>query len=101
MTSMTKQQEEPMLTQDQLVERIRTKVTQWATNARKNAALDGSWGDGGAERTEAQFKAWFDGYLFAKTGKTTTYHEIVQAAERELDPEYAEFVRLAKKFENK
>ena len=75
---------------------IEDAVMKSAQNLSRDAAYGGRWDDGGSSRMIDQFKTWKRGYL----GKVLPENaKILKDAKREADPEYAEFLRLKKRFE--
>lgn len=77
---------------------IKTAVEISVTRARQDAALDGSWGDGGAGVTERNLEYWLDGVNFARTGVTKKYRHILEEAARQNDPDYKQYLDLKARF---
>jgi hypothetical protein len=74
---------------------IEDAVMKSAQDLSRDAAYGGRWDDGGADAMRDQFNTWKQGYL----GKVLPeYAKILKDAKREADPEYAEFLRLKKRF---
>ena len=87
-----------MTNSTELIKHIEQIVREGAKEARLDAALGGSMGDGGASDSESRLKYWLDGVAFATTGKTTVYNHIAREYNQSQDPEYALFLRLKEKF---
>lgn len=83
------------------IELIRNTLNANAIERKNDAALAGSWDDGGASKMLTEFDFWLDGVNFALTGNTTKYKNIINQHNRENDPEYQQYLELKKKFENK
>ena len=81
-----------------LIAAIKQAVKSNAHTAKEDAGYSGSWGDGGASAMISKLDAWLDGIEFAKTGVTELYSHIAARYEKELDPEYVEYIRLQSKF---
>lgn len=60
------------------------------------AAMSGAAGDGGASRMRDKLKYWTAGL---RNEVPDEYQGIVRQFEKELDPEYAQYLKLKKKFE--
>ena len=78
---------------------INSAVAKSCKALREDAALSGSWDDGGASRSEEKLKAFNDGVTFALTGVTQLYGHIIKKYELEHNSEYQEYLRLKEKFE--
>jgi hypothetical protein len=89
----------PEDTRDQMVARIKQICTETAYDARRNAALGGEMGDGGAQRTVDAVGAWADGYKFARTGVSDKYGHLVHNLYVQSDPEYQKYLDLKQRFE--
>jgi len=74
------------------IEAIISKVLQDAHQKKEGAAYNGSHGDGGASRLEEQVK-------FYRYGQKNIMPSEWGKYEKEIDPEYNEYMRLKKKFE--
>lgn len=60
------------------------------------AAMSGAAGDGGASRMRDKLRYWTAGL---RNEVPDEYQEIVRQFEKEQDPEYAQYLKLKKKFE--
>ncbi len=78
------------------IEKIMQKVLAEAHSARENAGYSGSWGDGGASVLEAQVQF----YRYGRDGVVPPeWQKYADQANKEADPEYAQYQRLKAKFE--
>lgn len=74
------------------IELIRNTLNANASERKNDAALAGSWGDGGASKMLSEFDFWLDGVNFALTGNTVKYNHIIEQHNRENDPEYQQYL---------
>lgn len=66
-----------------------------AADARETAAHNGEWNDGGESRMLELLQAFNDG----RNGTVPSFlRPFIKQAEREQDPEYAQYLRLKAKF---
>ena len=86
--------------QEEVISFIKLTVEKSAAASKENAALAGSWGDGGASQRLRELDLWLDGVKFAQTGSTVYYNSIVQQHLNTLDPEYQQYLRLKEKFKS-
>lgn len=82
--------------QKQLINRVIELVLDDAKSRREEAGFGGRWDDGGARSLEDQVKLYRYGQQNALPPEWKQYAE---QAQRQVDPEYAEYVRLKGKFE--
>jgi hypothetical protein len=79
----------------ELIERIFELIQKDADKRREDAGYAGARDDGGASRLEEKVKY----YKFGMTGHIPTeWEKYAEQARAEVDPEYAEYLRLEKKF---
>lgn len=89
-----------MLTQDRDIALIKAAVERGVEAAREDAGYGGRMDDGGASLMQSRLTHWLDGVMFARSGKTVVYDHIIANARKQDDPDYAEYIRLQKKFES-
>lgn len=64
-------------------------------------ALGGGMGDGGYGITSMQISTFYDGIRFAEEGEFPEWLKpYIKKAEAQVDPEWAEYQRLQKKFKD-
>lgn len=81
---------------DKLIEAIKVKVLREAESRRESAAYGGRRDDGGASLLEAQVK-WYE---YGRQGvMPPEWKEHAREVVNENDPEWADYLRLRKKFE--
>ena len=74
---------------------ISAAVRKEAENARLDAGYDGRWDDGGARHLGELLVVWICGI----EGRVPEqFKKFEQQAKKEADPEYAEWLRLQRKF---
>jgi hypothetical protein len=85
---------EPSLTDGDIMA-ITAKVRSHANKLRDDASYTGAWSDNGASDLEAKLEAWLSGL---KREVPLVFKEFYASVKRDNDPEYAEFLRLKRKF---
>ena len=63
-----------------------------------DAGYSGSMGDDGAGAKAEALRNFLDGVVFALTGETIAYKDLVAQISKESDREYQEYLRLTEKF---
>lgn len=80
----------------QLIDRIISLILKDAEDRRTSAGYDGRWDDGGAGSLQQQVQFYQYGQRGILPPEWASYRK---QAETQADPEYAEYVRLKRKFE--
>lgn len=71
-------------------------VSKESDDKERTALISGAAGDGGASRMRDKLRYWTAGL---RNEVPDEYQEIVRQFEKEQDPEYAQYLKLKKKFE--
>lgn len=79
-----------------LIDKVIALILKDAEDRRTAAGYNGSWDDGGAGALKQQVQFYQYGALGLLPPEWSSYRK---QAETQADPEYAEYVRLKKKFE--
>lgn len=83
------------------LELISAVVQSNADNAATGAGFGGHMHDGGAYDMTDKFATWTDGYKCGagERDESEVYHRIVEEARMQADPDYRQYLKLKKRFE--
>lgn len=87
------------LNQQTYTEYICKTIRESAEKVKREAALFGERGDGGAHEMLNKLKYWTDGIRFCYTGESEVYGHLIKEYDNERDPEYQKYLELKERFE--
>lgn len=74
-------------------------IREAAEKIKREAALFGERGDGGAHVILDRLDYWTDGIRFCCTGESEVYGHLIKEYDNARDPEYQKYLELKQKFE--